>query len=479
MNKLTRIAFISAVSLCLNQSTPFAAEPSQRFIQERLVENQKLREMERYIRLAPKAEAILAKEKKLLLDFGGWTDVTYIEFHDDDNSGSTKDVFDADLSVDTRFWVQGIFRPVLDRDYIYEHSVFAQLRNFYISRWPNEEQPAAQDDNDGPHVDLLYADLDLKLAKVRFGRQFLILGQGISYSNVHDGIQVTSSFRNFEVASFFVRTLPHEENIDYSVPGFDKESDRYFTAAQLAWTPKQWARLYSYFLAQVDRSDPKPEIGQDFAYQSQYWGIGSTVSNLGGFSAWAEYILETGSSATFVTNDRENVLAHAVNVGAYYRFPFITHPDVTAEYSFGSGDKERTSVTNTEGGNLRGKDHNFLGFGYLPAGYALAPVLSNIQILRFGTSVRPLEKYWQLKNLSLGADAYFYWKHKELGGIYDVDATDGHFEIGQEVDFTLSWQITSDIITSVRYGVFFPGDAFPLTSNDPETYLSTTLTFIL
>jgi len=444
-----------------------------------LVQNRKFREIERYTELEPKEEAILAKAKHFLIDAGGWVDVTYTEFYDDDNSRQEKDIFDADISVDSRAWFQAIVRPKLDTDYIYEHTLYGRVRDYYVSRWPNEEQPAAQDDNDGPHMDLLYLDLDFQYAKLRTGRQYLSLGQGIAYSNVHDGIQLTGKWKAIDVNSFFSHTLPHEENIDFSIPGFDKESDRYFVGTELGWSPAKPLRMYSFFLIQNDRSDPNPELGTDFAYQSQYWGFGSTVTNVKGFTSWAEYIVETGNSAVFDTNDRKPILGQAVNVGASYQFSFLTHPTVTAEYAFGSGDKDRASVTNTENGNFIGHDYNFLPFGYIPSGYALAPTLSNIQFLHLGASFRPLEKYWRLKHLSTGIDSYFYWKNKALGGIYDIDATRPTHEIGQEIDATIYWQLASDVIASVRYGMFFPGNAYPLDANDSEIYLSSTLTFIL
>lgn len=467
------------LTLCLTLRPPAlqAQPPAERFIQERLTENLSLHEKERYLERELKEKAILVQAKKFLFDFGGWVDVNYTEFHNDDNDRGTKDIFDADLSIDTRLWVEGIFRPRLGGSYVYEHTIYAQFRNFYISRWPNEEQPAVQDDNNGPHVDLLYLDLDLQYANLRVGRQYLALGQGISYLNVHDGIQLKSKLQEWEGAGFVATTLPYEENIDFSVPGFDKKSERYFVGTELAWIPTERWRFYGYFLAQKDESNPDPATGQDFAYDSQYWSLGTTLSDFHGFSSWGEYILESGSSAVFGTNDRNPVLAQAFNLGLRYEFSWLTHPDFTLEYAYGSGDKDRVNVTNTEGGNRNGEDHNFLSFGYYPAGYALSPTLSNIQILALKSSVRPLEKVWQLKKFTIGVNGYFYWKDEVKGGIYDPDATQKGRTIGQEVDFTLYWPVLSDVIVSVRYGMFFPGSAYPATSDDPENYLSSTLTF--
>lgn len=477
MRGLVLLGLFLAADLLVFPKAVKAQDSRERFVQERLIENRKFRELEKYVSLEPTEKAILAEARKFLFDAGGWVDVSYIEFHNDDNNKRLKDVFDADLSVDTRVWAKATFRPNLDGDYIYEHSVYARFKNLYVSRWPKEGQPAVQDDNDGPHVDLLYADVDLRWAEVRAGRQYLYLGQGISYANVHDGVRAKIPFRNWELASFFSTTLPYEENIDYSVPGFDKTSERYFSGTELSWFPRKQVRLYGFFLSQQDRSDPNPSVSQDYAYHSQHWGLGGSVAKVHGFSAWAEYILETGSSAIFASQDRNEVVAHGANVGADYEFSFYGRPDFTVEYAFGSGDKDRTSVTNTEGGNRRGKDHNFLSFGIYPAGYALAPTLSNLHILRAAGSVHPLDRFWQLKQLNLVVEGYFYWKDERAGGIYDVDATDPGKWVGQEFDAGLLWRVLSDVMVAVRYGMFFPGSAYSNGSNDPEIYLTSTFTF--
>ena len=268
--RLRRLVAVSVALWLFCVSTEIQAqETSARFIQERLVENQRQRELEKYMKLRPEEKAVLVEAKKLLLDFGGWADLLYTEFHNDDNSRREKDIFDANLSVDTNLWFQAKWRPRLGGDYVYEHSIFVQFSNFYIARWPNDN-PAVLDDNDGPHVDLLFGELDLRYAQVRFGRQFLNLGQGIVYSNIHDGVRWLVSAWDLELMGFAATTLPHEENIDYSVPGFDKTSERYFTGTQLSWRPAEELEFYSYFLAQEDQSDPEPFNGQDYDYHSQY-----------------------------------------------------------------------------------------------------------------------------------------------------------------------------------------------------------------
>ena len=75
---------------------------------------------------------------------------------------------------------------------------------------------------------------------------------------------------------------------------------------------------------------------------------------------------------------------------------------------------------------------------------------------------------------------YFrYYKDKASGGIYDLEATQYNRDVGEEVDVQLSWQIFSDLKFTVQYGYFWPGDAYPDSSNDNQEYFSasTTITF--
>ena len=64
----------------------------------------------------------------------------------------------------------------------------------------------------------------------------------------------------------------------------------------------------------------------------------------------------------------------------------------------------------------------------------------------------------------------------DLGWISDLDASLVSQDIGSEVDVTLSWQILSDLRWAIRFGHFRPGEAYPDSANDPENYLSNSIT---
>lgn len=471
------VFFFLLIPIFINPS--WAKETNLPTTQKKLTENIQQRERERYLEAPAKEGAIVAKEKNYLLSFGGFQDLDYIENHNDDNNAEEKDVFDADLLVDSRIWVKGILRHSLGENKVhrFEHTLFTQFRNLYIARWPNKKQLLEGSDNDGPHVDLLYLDLDLQLATLRTGRQYLNLGQGITLADIYDAVKLTATVSEFQFEGFAATTRPHEDNIDYSVPGFDKKCKRNLFGGQTTWIPRENFRLYSYFLLQHDESKPDPDFNQDFAYHSQYWSLGGLYQAVRGYSLWGEYIFQTGSSAVYGAEKRQAILAHGLDLGVSYLIPYWIKPELSIEYSFGSGDRDRSNVTNTEGGNVNGRDHNFLPFGFFPTGYALSPTLSNIHILRTGISLKPFEKIWALRKLELSSNGYGYWKAVAKGGIYDIDATEPSLDIGREIDAALSWPIFSDFTASVRYGLFFPGKAFPASANDKESYLSTSASF--
>jgi hypothetical protein len=134
------------------------------------------------------------------------------------------------------------------------------------------------------------------------------------------------------------------------------------------------------------------------------------------------------------------------------------------------------SPTNTLNGNLPGTDDdNFLYFGFINTGYAIAARLSNLQFLRLGGSFRPFEGNPVLDHLELGANCFFYWKDETRGGISDWRADLANQEIGRELDLFLHWQILSDLAFSVRFGTFCPGDAY---SHETErSFLATSVTY--
>jgi len=320
--------------------------------------------------------------------------------------------------------------------------------------------------------------LDLRPCWLKIGRRYFGVGQRVAYSDVHDGAEIYLSLPKGSIKAFVSRALPHEENIDTSIPGYTKESDRYFYGLEYTYSAIPDQSLYGYLVIQRDCTDESPDDPiHDFTYNSEYFGLGAQGKAAAGLNYLAEIIRETGKSFVYDTNEKSDVDAWAGIFGINYDWQAYSHPSLSLRYAFGSGDSDRLSVTDTQNGNISGEDNNFLYFGYIPTGYALFPRLSNLHLYKIGISFKPMENSPLFKNLSLGIDYYRYYKDKSTGGIYDPDATESDDDIGSELDLTLSWQILSDISCWVQYGHFYPGDAYSITANDSEDYFSISMAF--
>ncbi len=421
---------------------------------------------------------ILEGEDRLLVDYGGWINFRYDDYRDDDNDSSAEDSLDYTTSLDTRLWMKATLKPPQGAAYKNEHSLYVRLKDLHIDSRPEEINGGY--DHDGPHLDYLYFTIDLRPSWLEIGRRYFSVGQGIAYGNLHDGIEFRAELEFWTLRAIVSHTLPHEDNIDTSVPEGDKNGDRFFYGAEATYLGVSNQGIYGYILVQRDNSPEYPDDPlQDYTYDSEYFGLGAQGKIIATMHYWAEVMKETGESRVFGSNEKKDVNAWGLDLGITYDLDVHSHPNFTVEYAYGSGDQDRTSVTDTAGGNISGDDTNFLYFGYLPAGYAFSPRLSNIHFIKAGVLLKPLEKYPLFGNFSLGIDYYRYYKDKDAGAVSDADAGLSDKDLGSEIDVNINWQILSDLSCSLEYGHFRPGNAFPDTADDSEDYFSfgVTITF--
>lgn len=454
-----KAVFIVIFLLFFTQTTVWAVE------NERRIEEEKREVLQQTELKIPEGE------ERLVFDYGGWLNFRFDDYHDDDNDSLARDTYDYDVSVDFRIWLKTILRPPVDASYENEHSLYVRLKDLHIQRRPDDT--AGGSDHDGPHLDYAYLTLDIRPWWLQIGRHYFSVGRGISYSNVNDGVELFLLLQKWKFKTFASHTLPHEDNIDTSVPGYSKESDRFYYGLECKYLGIADQSLYGYFVVQRDHSEESPEdLAQDYSYDSEYIGLGAQGKITPTIHYWAEIIKETGRSRVYGTNEKRDIDAWAGVLGAAYDWEVYGHPSFSFEYAFGSGDPDRVSVTDTINGNTSGDDENFLYFGYVPAGYALSPRLSNLHFFKLGASIKPLEKHPLFKNCTLGIDYYRYYKDEPAGGIYDPDASESNDDIGSEIDLKIFWQVLSDVSCTLQYGHFEPGDAYPASTNDSEDYFS-------
>lgn len=296
-------------------------------------------------------------------------------------------------------------------------------------------------------------------------------------SALADGVQVEDRLGNFRQKHFLVHTRPRQDNLDYSVPGFDKQGDRVFWGTETAYDGFAGAVLYGFAVVQRDKSSENPDLaGQAFKYDSEYYGAGGVLTPRDTVEVWAEGVLQRGRS--FTDSLRESrVEASAFLSGFKYRPKWRLRPVLEAQYAYGSGDGDRASVTNTLGGDLDGRDGNFLYHGYYLGGYALQPRLSNLHVTSVGASFSPFAGRKPFENMALGTRYYWFRKDEREGGTSDLESVEASADMGTEWDLYLHWGIRHDLVASLRYGLFMPGGAFPAASDDDTEYFASSLTY--
>ena len=410
--------------------------------------------------------------------FGGWFSTSFRYYDNIDNQDSLPDFLRWSWNQDLYLWYYLVYHST--------HSVYFQLHNSYVDRGVGPTYNGIGADYEGPTISMAYYQLNLapefnEPLKCTVGRQYLFLGRGVAYSAVNDGVLLETLRADFYIKAFASKSQPRQDNVDFSRPGFDKEGGRFFAGGEISYLGIKPATIYLYGLYQKEISSENPDTpSQEFDYDSHYFGAGIAYKLFDALDLWSEAIVERGESFTDSSRTRlrhSDIEAWALLSGAKYRFEAPTHPIVETSYAYGSGDEDRTSVTNTVGGDTDGKDKNFLYFGYYLTGYALQPRLSNIHIAHVGASFKPLESWGAFENLAVGVKYFFYRKDRIAGGTSDLESTLPNRDIGEELNLFAHWKINSNILWSTQFGIFYPGDAYPETTHDHTKYLYSGLTY--
>ncbi|HOD80920.1 MAG: hypothetical protein BWX88_00636 [Planctomycetes bacterium ADurb.Bin126] len=317
--------------------------------------------------------------------------------------------------------------------------------------------------------------------RVRVGRDYTTIGTALALATPLDMVRFDLEARDWQFMAFLGKTIRSELNIDRS-PNIRSEQRRCFWGAQFTWLGLEDHQPFVYFLNNQDNSEPDPDDpAQAYEYTSRYVGIGSTgrffIPNL---HYSTELVGEWGKTySDTATENRDRIEAMAFDFMLEYFFDLPTRPRVMAEYIFATGDNDRLVGSGTTvGGNMPGtKDHAFNGFGFRDTGLVLAPEVSNLNAYVLGASFFPLEHIKLFRRLELGTKVFFFQKAARNGALSDVPAQTNARWVGWEWDLFANWQITSDLIWSIRYGAFQPGDAFVDNGCGQFLYTGFTLSF--
>lgn len=444
-----------AVLSALLATSPMASaqeQPTDSFLQRE-------REIADKLHAARQAEAPL--EGLADLQFGGWID--YYTFHFDDGTQKSRLYQRPGFALWSRL--------TLDNG---AHEIFARTRLSYEHFQPGDEFDLQQDWR-GPNFDRAYYGVDvfraLRLAnpsdpfslKVRVGRQETQFGTGYALDLPLDAVWFEVRYEELRLRGLIGKTIASTPNIDRS-PAVADHSARRFYGAELSYTGLARHEPFAYALWNQDRTDERtPDFFQEYDYDTQYFGFGSRGSLIKDLNYWTEWVFETGHSygdGNFLR--RDYVDAHGWDVGLEYLFDLPTRPRAALEYMFASGDSNRLgSPTSAVGGN-RGtaEDTSFAAFGYRDTGLSASPDLSNVHIWRAGASFVPFEKVELLRDMEFGTNWFLYHKNRARAAISDGTADRRSGWVGWEMDYFVNWRVSSDLSWTLRWGVFFPGDAY-------------------
>lgn len=473
---LFSIFFFLFSQTALAQTTP-QSQNAQLQQERQLIEEETIISLKKTEELSEERKK---KGKIYAFDYGGWITSYYWNLHNlDNNSGRdewTSDIFLQDLRV----WVRAeLYRTI---------SSYFRLELYQLEKETSIDYTGTTDGLYGPKIDMLYLKADLmprfKIpAEATIGRQYFKLGRGITYSDVHDGVLAKGNIGpDWIVQGFVSRNKPHDHNLDYSAPNYKRDHRRIFLGNEIAYKGIENHVIYAYSLFQRDLSQEQPEDGvQNYHYNSQYYGLGASGMPANRLKYWVEIIKENGHSYTDARrlyHRKSSIDAWAYNAGTKYSFDSPIAPILELETAYGSGDRDRRSVTNAFGGNIFKDDNNFSYYGSYYAGYAFAPRLSNLFIHKAAFSLQPLKslKIEHVDNIAIGAKYYLYHKDRSAGGIYDTEATIKKKFVGQEVDLYFYWKMYHNLYYSMRYGIFFPGTAYPDETDDWSRYFLARLT---
>lgn len=462
---LTALATTRPVAAQLSLQT--GGESSSYLQQQRQIEQENRR----------KLEGTLPATQKVRVDWGGWFDWYYFNF-DDGVRERTQRTYDVRL-----------FAHVTADEGI--HDGYARMRLGWVDWNSGDAYNSNDDDFIGPNLERGWYQFDITHAlrkyggvdspvslKLKLGRDFVQTGSAYAIAMPLDHVQLQAEYAGFETTALIGRTPGSTPNIDRSYP-VASESNRVFWIFEERYKGFARHEPFVYYARQSDHTREDPiDLLQNYDYDSEYIGFGSTGEMVRNLKYNTEWVIERGDSygdRKFL--HRDEVKAWAFDQELEYLFSHRTKPRASLEYMFASGDSDRVfTPTNAEGGNRNDHvDRSFIGFGFRDTGLALAPRLSNIHIWRAGASFVPVPEVERLKNLELGTNWFLYWKHKETAAISDPTANETSGYLGWEMDYYANYRITNDLSLTFRLGEFFPGEAYSET--DPRYFFLAGLTW--
>ena len=357
-------------ALCCIAARPLAAQPAGGpFLQQqRAIEEQARQDLNHE----------LPASQRFDLDAGGW--YSFYLFHWDD--GIKRRTF---RDYDLRLWSS----LSLDQG---THDFYARMKLNWEDFNHGDEPPETRENRFRSRLDRAYYQFSLRQAlqayahqrvdydlKVKVARDFVDFGTGFTLSQPLDHVLVTAEAAKLEVQGLAAMSIRDTPDIDTTRPDHH-ESHRNFWGTQIKYKGFEKHEPFAYFLYQDNQQrEAWYSLLHNYDYDSWYVGLGSKGELLRNLRYSTEWVIEGGRSyidrqSILQDNRRAAIQAWAVDAALAYLCQRPMHPTISGEYMFASGDPDRPgSPTNVIGGNRRGNDMSFSGFGYRDTGLAPHP----------------------------------------------------------------------------------------------------------
>lgn len=417
-------------------------------------------------------------EQRALFDFGAYASFYFFAI-DHPTTNRTHILRQTDLNGWARVNIDGV------------HQFFLRGRVGYQDFNKGDSFDGDGDDWVDPTVDRAVYRFDLRRAMEAYdgespdynftlqaGRQLVHWANGLVLSTDIDGGLLDFEYGPATLEVLAGRSRHDQVDIDSSRPNFDDEMDRNFYGAMLSVRLDNDKHIpFIYGLVQEDENKDETFGATHFDYNSYYIGVGSRgrITEFLGYGV--EFAYEGGdtlSNSLAGPQTRDDIEAWALDARLDYHFHDEAGTQLTGELLLASGDDDRvTHTTNAVGGNTPNThDQAFNAFGLIDTGLSFAPNASNLFMIRLGAATYPFRGTSLFRRLQVGTNFYIFNKFQADAPIDETTNSDTY--LGVETDFFANWQVTSDLALSLRYGVFFPGDAF--VDNDARHFLFTGIT---
>lgn len=422
---------------------------------------------------------------RALIDYGGFLTLSY--FSTDTSEGDNRALRQYDLNLFARVNFDGA------------HEFYSRGRFQYRDYNPGDQSVTDDDGLQGFLEEAYYKfDLARHLAAyggvatsnnvtITAGRQFVDWASGLVLAQYVDGGLAQANLGPVGFTLLAGVTTYGTTDFDSSRPNFDKSTYRGFYGGLVSYQVGQH-RPYAYGLIQRDNNrDRRVNIAGaevQYDYNSYYIGAGSNGNLSDNFVYAVEGVYQGGSTLsgqTFtegglpVPQSDDSISAWAGQASLDY----LLGDERKTRFGLGvivaSGDSDRGRSSETLDGNEPGTtDKGFNGLGLVSAGFAFAPPVSNLIVIRGTASTFPWGgRSGSISRMQFGGDVLAYGKTTTAAPIDELTTDDRY--LGTEAGVYMNWRVVEDVTLQVRYAAFFPGDA--IEDNDVRQFFYTSFTY--